>query len=94
MRLAVSDEFVKFRDPRLNRSGEILPKAVGCGIFDRFSNCDKCRPEEAADVIFGIALDYFSADVAANVWDSRSNNGLLIRLFVRPDTLCAFLCTI
>ena len=24
-------------DPRLNRSGEIQPKAVGCGIFCRFS---------------------------------------------------------
>ena len=24
----------KFRDPRLNRSGEIAPEAVGSGIFD------------------------------------------------------------
>ena len=28
---------VNFRDPRLNRSGEIQPKAVRCGIFCRFS---------------------------------------------------------
>ena len=26
-------------------------KAVGCGIFGRFSNLDKYRPEAAADVI-------------------------------------------
>ena len=27
---------VKFRDPHLNRSRAILPKAVGCGFFDHF----------------------------------------------------------
>ena len=28
-------------------------KAVRCGIFGRFSNLDKCRPEAAGDVISG-----------------------------------------
>ena len=32
----VNDVHVKFRDPRLNRSWEIPPEAVGGGIFDRF----------------------------------------------------------
>ena len=36
VRPVVPDKFVKFRDPRLNHSGEILPKAIGGGIFDRF----------------------------------------------------------
>ena len=51
MWLTVPDEFVKFRDPCLNRSAEIRPEAVGFGIFCRFSNFDKCRPEAASDVI-------------------------------------------
>ena len=47
----VSDKCVKFCDPRLNRSGEIKPKADGCDIFGRFSNFDYCRSEVASDVI-------------------------------------------
>ena len=35
VRLAVSDNRVKFRDPRLNCSPEIQPEAVGGGSFDR-----------------------------------------------------------
>ena len=34
--LTASDEHVQFRDPRLNRYGEIRPKTVGVGIFDSF----------------------------------------------------------
>ena len=32
----VGDKFSKFRDPRLNRSREILPEAVRGGIFNGF----------------------------------------------------------
>ena len=28
-------------------------KAVGCGIFRRFSHFNKCRPEAASDVVSG-----------------------------------------
>ena len=35
VRLTVPNEPVKFRDPRLNRSGDIRPKAEGGGIFGR-----------------------------------------------------------
>ena len=54
--LTVADKCVTFRDPRSNRSGEIRLKAVGCGIFGRFSNFDKCRPEGAGDVTSGMAV--------------------------------------
>ena len=53
VRLTVPDKFVKFRDRRLNRSSEILAKAVGGSIVDSFSNFDKCRLEVAADAISG-----------------------------------------
>ena len=47
----ILEKFPKFRDPCLNRSGEIQPRAVGCGIFGRFSNFDNCRPEVVGDVV-------------------------------------------
>ena len=50
--LTVADKFVKLRDARFNLSREIRPKAAGCGIFGRFSNIDKCRPELA-----GVGVD-------------------------------------
>ena len=34
--LTVADKCVKFGDPRLSRSPEILPEAVGGGILDSF----------------------------------------------------------
>ena len=34
--LTVPDEYVKFRDPCLNCSGENRTKAVGCGILGHF----------------------------------------------------------
>ena len=37
VRLIVPNKIVKFRDPCLNRSREIRPKAIGDGSFDRFS---------------------------------------------------------
>ena len=51
VRPAIPDMSVKFRDPRLNRSPEIRPEAIGGGIFDRFSTLRKCRPEAAGDVM-------------------------------------------
>ena len=38
------DKYVKFRDPRLNRSREIPLKAVECGTFDGFFR-SSFRPE-------------------------------------------------
>ena len=38
-----------FCDPHLNHSGEIRPKAIGGGIFGRFSHFDECRLEVAGD---------------------------------------------
>ena len=63
VRSTVPDERVKRRDPGLNPSGEIRPKAVGCGIFGRLSNFDKCRPEVAGDFKFGVALVHVLVDV-------------------------------
>ena len=49
--MAVPDKCVKFYDPRLNRSLEIRPEAVGGSIFDRFfSNSHKCQPDLAGDI--------------------------------------------
>ena len=48
----VYDTFVKFRDPRLNRSPEIPPEAVGDVVFDR-SN----------DVMSGVLVDTTGMDV-------------------------------
>ena len=61
----VRDERVKFRDPRLTRSAEIQPKAVGSGIFGNFSNFDNCPPDVAGDVLSGAAMDYVGMDVSA-----------------------------
>ena len=54
--LTVLSEYVKYRDSPLNSSREIRHKAVGGGIFCRFSNFDECRPELArGDVISDVA---------------------------------------
>ena len=60
--LTVLEKCAKFRDPRLNGSGEILHKAVGCDIFGRFSNFNKSPPEAASDVISGRTLDSVGTD--------------------------------
>ena len=39
------------------RATKIRFKAVGGGIFGRFTNFDKCRSEVAGDVISGVAVD-------------------------------------
>ena len=63
------DTFVKFCDIHLNRSGEIKPKAIGCGILAVFFNLDNCRPEVAGDVVSGVALDHVGMDVTAKFAD-------------------------
>ena len=42
------------------------------------SNFDKCRPEEAGDVMSGVALDYVGTDVRASFSGPRLNNGRII----------------
>ena len=54
---------------------EIRPKAVGGGIFGRFSNIDECRSEVAGDVISGMAVDYVGLDVRATSGGSGLNSG-------------------
>ena len=73
--LTVPNKFVKFRDPRLNLSGEIRPKALH---FRPFSNFDKCRLEVAGDVISGVAVDWISVDVCTKFGDSVSNRSRYI----------------
>ena len=41
---------------RPNLKGQLAQK-YGCGIFCRFSNFHKCRPEVAGYVISGVAID-------------------------------------
>ena len=72
MRPIVLDKHVKFRDPNLNRSQEIPPKAVGGGIFDCFPY--NFRPKVGNDVISSIAVDNVGMDVAMKFGDSRSNH--------------------
>ena len=50
------DKVVKFRDPRLNHSREILPEAGGNGIFDGFFR-ENFRPEVISDGITGVTVD-------------------------------------
>ena len=64
-----SDKAVKFRDQRLNRSGDIRPVAIGGGIFDRFFR-NNFRPEVASDVISGVVVDQMSVYVRVKFGDS------------------------
>ena len=66
--MVVPDKFVKLCDPCLNGSPVIRPDAVGGGIFGRFSNFYKCRPEVAGDIISGVAVDYVDPDVFCKMW--------------------------
>ena len=68
-------------DQEKSRAIKIRSKAVGGGILVRFSNFDKCRPEEAADVVSGMALDQVGMNVVGKVDESRQSNGRIIRLF-------------
>ena len=76
----VHDTPVKFRDPRLNRYREILPAAVGSGIFDRFLNFSNCHLEVASHVISGVFADQTGMDVRTKFGDSTLNRSRDIRL--------------
>ena len=78
MGLTVPDKCVKFRDPHLNRSGEIQMKAVGCDIFGRFSNFDKSRPEVAGDVISDVAVEQVGVDVRVKFCDSNRSRDIRV----------------
>ena len=70
MRRIILDKCVKFREPSLNRSREIQPKAVASGIFDSIF-CYSLRPEVHNDVISGTAVDNVGMDVHVTFCDSR-----------------------
>ena len=57
---------------------KVRPNAVGCGIFVRFSNINKCRSEVAGDVISGVAVDKVGMDVRAICRKPGLNSGRII----------------
>ena len=83
----------KFRDPRLNRSGEIQAEVVECGIFGRFWNFDNCRPEVAGDVI-GVTSGMLARICVKKIRGYGLNSGRIIRVFVRPEPFYALLRSI
>ena len=72
VRAIVLEKFVKFGHHRLNRSREILPEAVGRGIFDSFFRYN-IRPEADNNVISGVATECVGMDIRVKLDDSRSN---------------------
>ena len=58
----VLGNLVKFGDPRLNRSREIPPEAVGGGIFDGFLR-DNFRQEITSDIISGVVVEHVGMHV-------------------------------
>ena len=86
----------KFEDGFGTALGLILnaSKAVGCSIFGRFSNLDKCRPEAACDVISGRALEYVGTDVRAGLGDIKSKVVELLSGRTRFAHLCAAFITV
>ena len=61
-------------------------KVVKGGIFG--------RPEDAADVISTVAVDYVDVDLRVKSGDYALNSGRIIRIFVRPRPFHALLCSI
>ena len=68
----VPNNHVKFGDPRLNRSREMPPEAVGGGIFDGFFRCS-FRPEVVNDIISVANVVQVGMDVPVKLGDSGSN---------------------
>ena len=64
----VLDKHVKFHDPGLNRSREIPPEALGCGIFYCFPF--NFRAEVDNDVVSGRAVENVGMDVPKEFGDS------------------------
>ena len=67
----IRDKHVKFRDPCLNRSPEIQPEAVGCGIFDGFFAITSDQKQLV--IISSEAVEWVGVDVRVKFGDSRSN---------------------
>ena len=63
-RPTVHDKRVQSRDPRLNRTQEIPPEAVGGGIFKGYLNFHNCQPEVSSDIISGMAVQHVGTDVS------------------------------
>ena len=66
------------------RTTKIRRKAVGGGIFGRFANFDKCRPEVAGDLISDVAVDWVVMDVRATFGESGLSIGLINYLTLCP----------
>ena len=61
---------MKFHDPQ-NNSGEILPKAVRCGIFGRFSNFDSFFDNFWPEVVSDVDLKTRPSDYGQTVADRK-----------------------
>ena len=73
MRPIIVDKCAKlFRDHCLNRSREILPEGVGCGIFDSYFRYN-FRPEVDNDAVSGVHVYYVGLDIRVKLGDYRSN---------------------
>ena len=59
-------------DTRVNRFGEIPPKAVGGGISSVFRH--NFRPDVDSDVISGVSVEWVRPDVRVKFGESRSNH--------------------
>ena len=89
VRPIVSDKSVKLCYPRLNCSPEIQQEAAGGGIFDRFSNFDKCKRDVAGDFVSSMAVGQVGVNVAAKFGDYMLSNGRIIRLLGWSDAFHA-----
>ena len=74
---------MKFRDPCLNRSREVPPKAVGSGICSFFRY--KFRPDVEYDVISGMVIDHVGMHPRVQFGDSRSKRSRDIRMADRTN---------
>ena len=86
MRPIVRNKCVKFRDPRISRSREIPPEAVGGCIWDDFVRRN-LRLKVVGNVISGLAVQKFGVDVRVKCGDCRSNCSRDIRAahFVKDE---------
>ena len=66
------------------RASKIRPNAVEGWFFGRFSNFDKCRPEVADDVIFGVAETMVDINLHVKFGGSMLKSGRIIRLLSAP----------
>ena len=71
VRPIVRHKHTQFCDSRLNRSREIPPEVVECGIFVRFSNVDHFQPEVVSDVMSDAVVDPVGMKVLGNFSDFR-----------------------